>query len=66
VIPSAANFLLIDLGRDAQPVYDKLLRLGVIVRPLRQAGLPYHVRVSVGTAAENARAIAALAEVLKA
>ncbi|MBI4509713.1 MAG: histidinol-phosphate transaminase [Deltaproteobacteria bacterium] len=64
VYPSAANFVLVDVGRDAQPVYQALLRKGVIVRPLRPAGLNEHVRVSVGTALENARAIKAMGEVL--
>jgi len=62
--PTAANFILIDLGRDAAPVYDRLLRAGVIVRPLRAQGLPNHVRVSIGTREENERFLAALADVL--
>jgi histidinol-phosphate aminotransferase len=64
VFPSAANFVLVDVGRDAAPVYEALLRLGVIVRPLRPAGLMQHLRVSIGTAEENARALAAFAEVV--
>jgi histidinol-phosphate aminotransferase len=64
VYPSAANFLLVDLGRDAGPVNDALLRRGVIARPVKSAGLPSCLRITVGTAAENARALAALAEVL--
>jgi histidinol-phosphate aminotransferase len=64
VYPSAANFVLCDVGGDARPVYDALLHKGVIVRPLKAAGLPHHVRVSVGTEAENARAIAAFESVL--
>src|SRR5262249_42419792 len=35
VLPSQANFLLVDFGgRDARQLYDKLLRKGVIVRPM--------------------------------
>ncbi len=64
VFPSAANFVLVDVGRDAAPVYEALLRKGVIVRPLRPAGLLSHLRVSIGTAEENARALAAFAEVV--
>lgn len=64
VYPSAANFVLVDVGRDARALYELLLRKGVIVRPLRPSGLLEHVRVSVGTREENARAIAAFAEVL--
>ena len=64
VFPSAANFVLVDVGVDAHPIYEALLRKGVIVRPLKQAGLGTHLRVSIGTAEENARALAAFKEVL--
>jgi histidinol-phosphate aminotransferase len=63
VVPSVANFILVDLGRDAAPIYDRLLRQGVIVRPLRQQGLLQHVRVSIGTRAENERFLAAIHEI---
>ena len=50
VYPSAANFVLVDVGVEAHPVYEALLRKGVIVRPLQPAGLGTHLRVSIGTA----------------
>lgn len=62
--PSAANFVLVDLGREAHPIYEALLRKGVIVRPLRPLGLERHVRISVGVAEENARTLRALEDVL--
>jgi histidinol-phosphate aminotransferase len=61
---SAANFLLIDLRRDAAPVYQALLRQGVIVRPLKALGLAQHIRVTVGSREENERFLAALTSVL--
>jgi histidinol-phosphate aminotransferase len=64
VLPSAANFLLADFGRPVAPVYEGLLREGVIVRPVAGYGLPNALRITVGTAAENARCLAALARVL--
>jgi histidinol-phosphate aminotransferase len=65
VLPSQANFLLVDLGgRDARAVYDGLLRRGVIVRPMRSYGLESHLRITVGTAAENQRLERALAELV--
>ena len=64
VLPSVGNFLCVDLGRPAGPVFDGLLRRGVIVRPVANYGLPNHLRISVGTAEENDRCLAALAEVL--
>ncbi len=42
-----------------------MLRQGVIVRPLRAFGLPRCVRVTVGTQAENAAAVAALGAMLR-
>jgi len=62
-VPSAANFILADVG-DGRAVYDKLLRLGVIVRPMHGYGYPRHVRISVGLPEENRRFIAALAKSL--
>ena len=63
-IPSAGNFLTIDLGRDATPVDQALLRLGVVTRPVANYGLPNHLRVSIGLADENSRFLAALEQVL--
>lgn len=65
-IPSVGNFLSIDVGREAGPVYQALLREGVIVRPIAGYSLPHHLRVTIGRAHENARFIAALDKVLRA
>jgi histidinol-phosphate aminotransferase len=48
-----ANFLFVDTGRETEPLFDALLREGVIVRPLRPFGAPEAIRVTVGTAEEN-------------
>lgn len=66
VVPSVGNFLLVDMGRDAQPLFEALLREGVIVRPVANYGLPNHLRISIGTAAENDRFIGALEKVARA
>jgi histidinol-phosphate aminotransferase len=63
VVPSWANFLLVRVG-DGAGVYQKLLERGVIVRPMAVYGFPEHVRVTIGTAPENERFVAALTEVL--
>ena len=63
-IPSRGNFLALDMGRDAAPVYQALLREGVIVRPVAGYGMPNHLRVSVGLLEENTRFLEALARVL--
>ncbi|MGF1548385.1 MAG: histidinol-phosphate transaminase [Thiotrichales bacterium] len=64
-LPSRGNFLCVDLNRVAQPVFDALLSRGIIVRPVGNYGMPTFLRVSIGTAAENARCLAALAEVMR-
>lgn len=64
VLPSAGNFLLVDLGTPAAAVYDGLLRRAVIARPVGNYGLPNHLRITTGTAAQNQRLLAALAAVL--
>jgi len=65
-IPSVANFITVHLPRPAGEVHDSLLRSGVIVRPVGGYGLPEHLRISVGTAAENERFVAALDDALSA
>ena len=57
--------LTIDVGGDALPVYDALLREGVIVRPIGVYGLPNHLRVTIGLADENTRCVEALRKVLQ-
>jgi histidinol-phosphate aminotransferase len=63
-IPSVGNFITVDLGREAGPIDQALLREGVITRPVGNYGLPNHLRISVGLPAENARCLAALKKVL--
>jgi len=57
---SAGNFVLADLGRPAGPVYERLLRQGVITRPVANYGLPRHLRVTVGLPEQNERFLGAL------
>jgi histidinol-phosphate aminotransferase len=63
VVPSVTNFVLVELGEDAQRVSDELLHRGVIVRPMGWMGFPGAIRVTVGTAEENEKFLAALAEI---
>ncbi len=63
-IKSYTNFILIDLEEDSMPIYSKLLKEGVIVRPVGGYGLKSHLRVTVGTGEENRKFIAALRKVL--
>jgi len=63
-IPSVGNFITVDVGRPAATVNEALLREGVIVRPVANYGLPNHLRITIGTPEENARAAVALRKVL--
>ena len=65
-IPSKGNFIAVDLGRESMPLYQALLREGVIVRPVANYGMPNHLRVTVGSAPENERFIRALEKAIKA
>lgn len=58
-IPGEANFLAVRLP-DAAGTFDRLMRSGIILRPLRGYGMPDWLRVTVGTEAQNARLLAAL------
>ncbi|HEY0945342.1 MAG TPA: histidinol-phosphate transaminase [Opitutaceae bacterium] len=59
-VPSQANFILVRVG-DGARVFEGLQQRGVIVRPVKPYGLPEWIRVTVGTAAQNERLLAALA-----
>lgn len=63
-IPSYANFIAVDVARDAMPVYEALLQEGVIVRPIGAYEMPQHLRISVGLEQENAYCLEALEKVL--
>src|SRR3954454_408550 len=63
--PPVANFVYVETGEDSRALFDRLLRAGVIVRPLAPFGAPEAIRVTVGTQEENAFFAAALERVLQ-
>jgi len=63
-IPSHGNFLTIEVGSEAGDMYQKLLRAGVIVRPVAGYQLPNHLRVSIGLPSENQAFIDAMKTIL--
>ena len=63
-IPSFGNFITIRVGK-ANDVFKRLLKRGVIVRPVAGYDLPEHLRITVGTPEENERFLAALAASLR-
>ncbi len=65
VLPSAANFVFATIaGQDAADIAAKLRSEGVIVRHFKQARIKDYLRISVGTAEQNARLIEVLKQIL--
>jgi histidinol-phosphate aminotransferase len=66
-VPSYGNFVLVKVGEDAgagERINQKLLKAGVIVRPVGNYGLPQYLRVSIGLPEENLACIKALTDAL--
>ncbi|HEU4942759.1 MAG TPA: histidinol-phosphate transaminase [Gaiellaceae bacterium] len=61
--PAVANFVFAEVGEDSRPLFEQLLREGVIVRPTTGFGAPGAIRVTVGTPEENALFAEALGRV---
>jgi histidinol-phosphate aminotransferase len=61
-IPTETNFIMFETGLEGRDVYDRLLKTGVIIRPMG----PKKLRVTIGLPEENKRFAAALESVLKA
>ncbi len=62
--PTQANFFLIDVKKDADEVFEKMLGHGVIVRSMTSYGYPQYIRVNAGLHDENVMFIKALEKVL--
>lgn len=64
-VESAGNFILVDFGCDAMPLYQSFLREGIILRPVGVYELPTFLRVSIGLPEQNSRFLAACKKVLR-
>jgi histidinol-phosphate aminotransferase len=62
-VPAVVNFILVDV-RNGRGVFERMMREGIIVRPMDGYGLPCHVRITIGTRKENKKCIKALEKVL--
>ncbi|EGL82869.1 Histidinol-phosphate aminotransferase [Caldalkalibacillus thermarum TA2.A1] len=51
--PTEANFIMVDLGRPAHPVFEAMLRQGVIVRSGKMLGMPTCLRITIGSQEQN-------------
>lgn len=63
VAPSQANFVLANFRRPGKEVFERLLRMGVIIRPM-PAPIDTWLRITVGLPEENDRLIGAVRELL--
>jgi histidinol-phosphate aminotransferase len=63
-LPTMGNFISVNLKRNALPVYEKLLKMGVIVRPVANYNMPEYLRITIGTNEQNQIFIKSLAEAL--
>ncbi len=63
-LPTKANFIFIDIQKNAQDVFQALMKLGVIIRPMTGFGFPEAIRVSIGLPEENKFFIECLKKVL--
>ena len=57
---------MVECGAGAAQIYERLLRGGVIVRPIAGYGLPRHLRISVGLPEQNDRMLKLLGSLLPA
>lgn len=62
--PSQTNFFLIDLKKNADAVFQDLLKYGIIVRSMTSYDYPTTIRVNVGLPEENRLLIDALKKVI--
>lgn len=63
-IPTLANFILIEVPIRGEEIFEKLLKEGVIVRPLKEYELENYIRVTIGRPKENKKFIQALDKIL--
>jgi histidinol-phosphate aminotransferase len=64
-LPSEANFVLVNLGCDANDCFRKMLGQGMIIRSMKAYGLETWIRVTVGLSSENVRFCRLLKQYLK-
>ena len=63
--PTEANFIMVDLEQEARPVFEDMLRQGVIVRSGDALGMPTCLRIPIGTQEQNERVLNLLAGLVK-
>ncbi len=63
-LPTMGNFISVNVQCDGLVLYERLLRRGVIVRPVANYQMPEYLRITIGSEAQNQRLLATLSEEL--
>ena len=63
-LPTYANFIFVDFGRDSQAVFEALQKKGIITRTIKEYGFPHALRITIGTDKQNRKLIRALKDIL--
>ena len=63
-LPTEDNFIFIDLKENAEVIFKRLLKKGIIIRPGKTWCCPNFIRLTIGTPNENQKFIQALKEVI--
>lgn len=63
-LPTMGNFIAVNVAQDGALLYQKLLRQGVIVRPVANYAMPQYLRVTIGTQEQNERFLTTLDQCL--
>ena len=64
-LPTMGNFISVNVKQDGLTLYQKLLHLGVIVRPVANYDMPEYLRITIGTQQQNERFVETLKQCLK-
>jgi len=62
-VPTETNFIFVDVKKDSEVIFEKLLKKGVIIRPGKPYGCSNFIRVTIGTSYENKKFIQAIREI---
>lgn len=64
-LSTQSNFMMFDIRTPATPVFEKMLKLGIIVRSMKSYGFDTFLRINAGTMEENELFVDALGQILK-
>jgi histidinol-phosphate aminotransferase len=64
-LPSMGNFISVNVRQNGLALYQKMLPLGVIVRPVANYDMPEYLRITIGTQQQNERFVRTLKQCIK-